>query len=206
MARSCLICSDSAKLAKAAQLVAAGSSDQAIANALNAMTPSLPPMSYMAVLRHRQNHIVAPAKALADAALKGREVAAQRAQLIGAAEAGDPAAFLALAAIVDGLRRTDERLERVAASAEQDGQRLAVSALSAQQIRMGEMKAKLGGHGSYGQARTPGDSPGRPFQINIIFSNAQRTETIAMTAAHSHTTDLQDDTDALDFDEVADRR
>jgi hypothetical protein len=205
MARACLICSDSAKLAKAAQLVAAGSSDQAIANALNAMTPDLPPMSYMVVLRHRHNHIVAPAKALADAALKGREVAAQRAQLIAAAEAGDPAAFLALSAIVDGLRRTDERLERVAASAEQDGQRLAVSALSGQQIRMGEMKAKLGGHGGYSQPKASGDSAGRSFQVNIIFSRSQRTETIAMTAIDSCITDVQGGPDALDVDEVADR-
>ena len=77
------------------------------------------------------------------------------------------------------LRRTDERLERVAASAEQDGQRIAVSSLSAQQIRMGEMKAKLGGVGGY---RTPaadpsGGSRGPRFSVNIYFSNGQQ-ETI----------------------------
>ena len=187
MARSCLICSNSAKLAKAVQLVAAGSSDQAIADALNAMTPDLPRMSYMAVLRHRQNHIEAPAKALADAAAKGREVAAQRAQLIAAAEAGDPTAFLALSAIVDGLRRTDERLERAAASAEQDGQRLAVSALSAQQIRMGEMRAKLGGVGGYGATKGPGGGgigEGGRFSVQIVFASQGRVETFTTRETH----------------------
>jgi hypothetical protein len=36
--------------------------------------------------------------------------------MLAAAEAGDPTAFLALSAIVDGLRRTDERLARISHS------------------------------------------------------------------------------------------
>jgi hypothetical protein len=90
MPRPCLICSDTKKLAKAAKLIAAGSSDHAVADALNAMAPGAPPMSFMAVNRHRRNHVVAPAKALAEAAGKGREVAEQRAQVLAAAEAGGP--------------------------------------------------------------------------------------------------------------------
>ena len=66
-------------------------------------------MSLMAVSRHRRSHILAPAKALAEAAGKGREVAEQRAQVLAAAEAGDPSAFVALAGIVADLRRVDER-------------------------------------------------------------------------------------------------
>jgi hypothetical protein len=44
MPRPCIICSDTKKLAKAAKLIAAGNSDQADADALNAMAPDAPPM------------------------------------------------------------------------------------------------------------------------------------------------------------------
>ena len=84
MPRPCLICSDHRKLARAGELIAAGNSDQAVANALNAMTPDMPAMSLMAVSRHRRAHILAPAKALAEAAGKGRQVAEQRAQVLAA--------------------------------------------------------------------------------------------------------------------------
>ena len=114
MPRPCLICSDHRKLARAAELIAAGNSDQAVANALNAMTPDMPAMSLMAVSRHRRAHILAPAKALAEAAGKGREVAEQRAQVLAAAEAGDPSAFVALAGIVADLRKCPRTPERTA--------------------------------------------------------------------------------------------
>src|SRR4051812_32945705 len=100
MPRPCLICCDSRKLTKAAELIAAGKSDQAVADALNGMTPEMPPVSFMAVNRHRRNHLEAPAKALAEAAAKGRGVVEQRAQMLAAAEAGDPSAFIALTNIL----------------------------------------------------------------------------------------------------------
>jgi hypothetical protein len=54
MPRPCLICSDIQKLAKATELIVASNSDQAVANALNALTPDAPAMSLMAVSRHRR--------------------------------------------------------------------------------------------------------------------------------------------------------
>ena len=141
MPRPCLICSDHRKLARAAELVAAGNSDQAVANTLNAMTPDMPAMSLMAVSRHRRSHILAPAKALAEAAGKGREVAEQRAQVLAAAEAGDPSAFVALAGIVADLQKVHERLEATADAAARDNQRLAVASLSAQQLRATEVRS-----------------------------------------------------------------
>jgi hypothetical protein len=183
MARPCIICSDSAKLAKAAEMIAAGESDQTVASALNAMTPNAPAMSYMAVLRHRRNHIVAPAKALAEAAGKGREVAEQRAQVLAAAEAGDPAAFVALSNIVTDLRKVHERLERTAAAAETDNQRIAVASLSGQQLRAAEVRAKIGGVGGYAapKAVTPGE--GQTFSITIILGDQQTTISATQPAA-----------------------
>ena len=152
MPRPCLVCSDSAKMARAAEMITAGASDNTIAKTLSAMTPDRPPMSGVSVGRHRRNHVVAPAKAIAEAAGKGRDAMEQRAQTLAAAEAGDPLAFVALANIVADLRRVHERLERVADGAEQDGQRLAVAGLAAQQLRAAEVRAKLGNAGAYGAA------------------------------------------------------
>ena len=105
MARPCLICGDHRKLTKATELIADGHSDQVVANALNGLTPGMPPMSSMAVSRYRRAHVLAPAQALAEAAGKGRELAEQRAQVLAAAEAGDPSAFVALTGIVADQRK-----------------------------------------------------------------------------------------------------
>lgn len=183
MPRPCIICSDSAKLAKAAQMIAAAESDQAVANALNAMTPGAPAMSYMAVLRHRRNHIVAPAKALAEAAAKGRDVAEQRAQVLAAAEAGDPAAFVALSNIVADLRKVHDRLERTAAAAENDNQRVAVASLSGQQLRAAEVRAKIGGVGGYAQSKAPGAGEAQSFSITILLGGQQTTISAVQPAA-----------------------
>jgi hypothetical protein len=182
MPRPCLICSDHRKLAKAAELIAAGNSDQAVANALNAMTPDMPAMSLMAVSRHRRAHILAPAKALAEAAGKGREVAEQRAQVLAAAEAGDPSAFVALAGIVADLRKVHERLEATADAAAQDNQRLAVASLSAQQLRAAEVRAKIGGVGGYGASKAAGQSD-RPFSVTINLPDRQVSISLASETA-----------------------
>ena len=129
-----------------AEMIAAGASDQAIATRLGGG------LHRMAVSRHRRNHIERPAAAVARAAAKGRDVVDQRVQTLAAAEAGDPLAFVALANIVADLRKVHERLERVADGAEQDGQRLAVAGLAAQQLRAAEVRAKLGNTGGYGTA------------------------------------------------------
>ena len=178
MPRPCLICSDHRKLAKAAERIAAGNSDQAVANALNAMTPDMPAMSLMAVSRHRRSHILAPAKALAEAAGKGREVAEQRALVLAAAEAGDPSAFVALAGIVADLRKVHARLEATADAAARDNQRVAVASLSAQQLRAAEVRAKIGGVGGYGASKAAGQG-NTPFSVTINLPNRQVSISLA---------------------------
>jgi hypothetical protein len=178
--RHCTICIDPTKLRRATQLIADGASDVAVAAELQ--------VGRMAVQRHRVAHVLAPAQAIAAAAAKSRPVEAQRNELLAAAEAGtlDPTDYLSIGPIVDGLRRTDERLERVATAAEQDGQRVAVSALSAQQIRLAETKAKLGGVGGYG-AKGPGGGLGsgeNRFSVQIIFASEGRVETFSTRQVH----------------------
>ena len=145
-------------------MIAAGAADQAIVDKLG--------VNRMAISRHRHNHIMLPARAVAEMAGKGREAVEQRAHILAAVEAGDPMAFIGLAGIVADLRRVHERLERTAEAAEQDSQRLAVSALSAQQLRAAEVRAKMGGVGGYGGLQAANQS-GTQFAVNIIFSGGQ---------------------------------
>ncbi len=157
--RHCTICIDPTRFRRAAELIAEGISDVAVAAELQ--------VGRMAVQRHRVSHVLAPAQAIAAAAAKSRPVEAQRTEVLARAEAGtlDPTDYLSMGPIIDGLRRTDERLERVATAAETDGQRVAVSALSPQQIRLAETKAKLGGVGGYGASRAWWEfGGGRPLQ------------------------------------------
>jgi hypothetical protein len=179
--RHCSICSHPTKLVRAAQLIAAGVSDVSVAAELQ--------VGRMAVQRHRVGHVLAPAQAIAAAAAKSRVVEAQRTEVVARAEAGtlDPADYLGLAPIVDGLRRTDERLERVAASAEQAGQTIGVSAVSGQQIRLAETKAKLGGVGGYGTVKGPGGCLGNGdnrFSVQIVFASSGVVETFTTRETH----------------------
>jgi len=170
--RPCSICSSAEKTRIAAEMIAGGATDQGIANKLGGG------LHRMAVSRHRRAHVVAPAKALADAAGKGRDAIEQRAQIMAAAEAGDPSAFVTLATIVADLRKVHERLERTATAAEQDNQRLAVSALSGQQLRAAEVRARIGGVGGYALQKAPGPGEGTVFAVNFVFSGGQ-TERVA---------------------------
>ena len=181
MGRPCSICCDSKLQRVASEMIAAGFSDQAIADRIGGV-------SRMAVARHRLNHVVVPAKALAEAAVKGRDVAEQRAQVMAAAEAGDPTAFVALASIVTDLRKVHARLERTADAAEQDSQRLAVASLSAQQLRAAEVRAKMGGHGGYGQAKAGPDGGRGVFAVNI-YLDGRDVESIATATARNRVID-----------------
>ncbi len=160
MGRPCSICCDSGDSQLAREMIAAGATDQAIADRIGGI-------NRMAVSRHRHNHVVAPAKALAAAAGKGQDLAAQRAAVMAAAEAGDPAAFIALSGIVNDLRRVHDRLERTADAAEQDNQRLAVASLSAQQLRATEVRAKMGGVGGYAPSKGGPEGQAGTFSVNI---------------------------------------
>ena len=151
MPRACAICTHPDQEAVRAAF-ATGGSDRQIARRFG--------VSHMAVGRHRRGHIVKPMRTAMAALDRGRAVRRQREEQIAAAEAGDPTAFVALAGIVADLRKVHERLERTADAAEQDNQRLAVSALSAQQLRAAEVRAKIGGVGGYAPARAADQAAG----------------------------------------------
>ena len=185
--RPCTICSSDEKIKVSAEMIGAGASDQVIADRLG--------VGRMSVQRHRQSHVLAPAKALAEAAGKGQAAIEQRAQVMGAAEAGDPSAFVALAAIVADLRRVHERLERTAGAAEQDNQRLAVASLSAQQLRAAEVRAKIGGVGGYAPTKGADGAVGTPFSITFNFANGikEQITTISDTEVCGRVVDIEDD-------------
>ena len=116
----------------------------------------------------------------------GRQAVTRREGLVAAAEAGDlAAAFIGLNEIAADLQRVRDRLERAADAAEADNQRLAVSSLSAQQLRAAEVRARLGNVGSYGASRASSGENAQPFVLNIIFST--HTETITATVDHRPT-------------------
>ena len=71
--RPCTICNSSEKQRIAADMIAAGATDQAIADRIGGV-------NRMAVSRHRHNHVIVPVPALAEAAGKGKDAADQRAQ------------------------------------------------------------------------------------------------------------------------------
>ena len=98
--RPCQICADAARLKLVAEMIAAGASDQIVADRIGGI-------SRMAVARHRQNHIERPARAVLAAVNKGRDARQDREQLVAAAESGDTAAaFLALNHIAADLRKS----------------------------------------------------------------------------------------------------
>ena len=166
--RPCQICSDAANIRIAAEMIAEGASDQAIADQIGGI-------SRMAVARHRQNHIETPARAVLAAVNKGREAQQEREQLVAAAEAGDvAAAFLSLERIAADLRRVQLRLERTADAAELDRHGHLVIQASAQTTRLAETRARLGQVGGYGTPRTE-KSGGAPFVLNINFSGGHTT-------------------------------
>jgi hypothetical protein len=193
MPRPCLICSSKARLKKAAELIAAGCPDQAIANALNRLghrtrargaaeqtprpTTSLP-MSYMAVSRHRRLHVLKVAQDQIALVGKGRAARLHRERLAaaGASDAPTPAqfveAFFGLRAQAEKLTRIEDRLERVAVLAEESASPNAVAQVAAQQLRSVEVGAKVAGVGGYAPARAA-DQPaaGAKFSVTIQFSN-----------------------------------
>jgi hypothetical protein len=159
-------------------MVAEGATDAAIAARLGGG------LHRMAVSRHRRNHVEAPARAIVAAAAKGRDVVEQRAQTLAAAEAGDPAAFVALGAIVNDLRQVHDRLERTATAAEYDNQRLAVASLAGQQLRAAEVRAKLGGVGAYAPPKVQG-AAGSAAMFNLVIKFSDHAETIGTALHHS---------------------
>jgi hypothetical protein len=186
MPRPCLICSDHQKLTKAAELIVAGNSDQAVANALNALTPDIAPMSLMAVSRHRRLHIMKPVQDRLTVVSKGAAPRRERQQLALAAASGAPTpqqfvdAFFGLKAQGEKLQRIEDRLERMATLAEDSKSPGSVATVAAQQLRSVETGARLAGVGGYVPARAAGPGEGVQFNLTIQFGDG-REERITTT-------------------------
>jgi len=145
-----------------AEMLAAGRSDRAIAAAIGGV-------SRMAVSRHRVNHVEKPARLIVAAANRDKDARDERARAVAAAEGGDPVAWLGLQAIVTDLKRVHARLEETADTAQKNNQSVAVAALSGQQLRTNEMRARLGSAPGYAPARDE-KVMGQPFVLNINFA------------------------------------
>lgn len=172
--RLCQICASVANLKLAAEMITAGASDQAVASKIGGI-------NRMTVSRHRRNHIEAPAKALVEAANKGRSVVEDREQTLAAVAAGDEvAAFVGLAGIVSDLKGVRDRLERSAEAAEQAGQHPVIAQLASQQHKSAEIRGKLGAVGGFAPPKA-GAVNLPVFALNFHFSGG-RTEQIAVCA------------------------
>jgi len=140
-----LICSNSSRTEKAAELFANGLSDQAVANALNAMAPGQPPMSEMAVSRHRRAHILKPTQDRLALLGKDREARRERQELTAAAASDTPStealieATLRLRAQTEKLGAIEQRLTRMSDAAEASSSASGVAQLSAQSLRAVEV-------------------------------------------------------------------
>jgi hypothetical protein len=199
MPRPCVICSNSTKLVKAAELIAAGQSDQGVADALNALDPKAAPMSYMAVSRHRRNHIVRPMQDRLTLVAKGEEHRQERQQLAAAVASGAPTpqefadAVLGLRAQAEKLQRIEARLERMAELAEQNGSPGGAAIVAGQQLRGVEVGAKLAGVGGY--APQKGSGPGIPSTFTLVI-NLPGAEPTTITAPAVPTDELPEDVPA----------
>ncbi len=154
-------------------MLAAGATDQAIADKLGGM-------SRMAVARHRQNHVIKPAQDRLALISKGAGPRQERQQLAEAAAADAPSAqafaeaYLGLKAPAEKITAIEARLERMQAVAEGGKSANAVAQLSAQQLRAVEVGAKLSGAGGYAPGKPAEAGGGTVFAINFIFSNGRR--------------------------------
>lgn len=191
MARPCLICSNATKTTMAAEMIAAGRTDRAVAGALNAATPGTPPLSAMAVSRHRRNHVLDVTKQRIAVISKGSDARQNRVELAAAAAADAPTpqqfveAFFGLKAQSEKLQRIEDRLERVAALAEGNGSANGVAQVAAQQLRGVEVGSKLAGVGGYAPQRAGSDGvAGAQFAVNIYLSGG-RVERITTVAEPS---------------------
>ena len=175
MPRPCLICSNSARAEKAADLIANGLSDQAVANALNGMAPDQPAMSEMAVSRHRRAHILKPTQDRLALLGKDREARQKRQELATAAASDTPStealieATLGLRAQTEKLGAIEQRLTRMADVAEAAGSASGVAQLSAQSLRSIEVGSKLAGVGGYSHDRAADQNAQQEkFSVTIV--------------------------------------
>jgi len=170
MGRHCKICSDEGKSRKVTELLAAGATDRAVAEAIGGL-------DRMAVQRHRTSHMTGRPGRIA----QQREEAAQRLAALempptreGSPEQPvEPDIYLSLSSIASDLAGIDRRLTLAANVAAAEGRAAALAQLSAQQLRLAETRARLGEVGGYGRDRG-GAGSSSMFSISITISGQQQ--------------------------------
>jgi hypothetical protein len=197
--RICRICSDAEMANRAGELIAQRCPDIAVAEQLGLSGHA----GRMAVNRHRRNHIEKPAKAIAAAANKGRDLAERPREVIAAAEAGDPLDYLKVENVLGDIKRVGQRLEKNAEEASQAGQRLAVASLSGQQLRQSEVRLKAAGVGGYAAAKTQvaigvGARAFEPFVLRLNLPG--RTETLVLAPEDAPDFEVRDAETGQPFD------
>ena len=172
MGRICKVCADPEYMQIAAEMIAAGQPDRAVAEALGGM-------NRMAVQRHRTGHMAGKPGVVA----VGRQAAEQRLAALEAAPdmPFDPVPYLSRDGIAADLDAIDRRLSIAATAAAVDGRSAALAQLSAQQLRVVEARAKLGEVGGYGRDRGNGNGGSGPFSIIMNFGNDRLPLTVAAT-------------------------
>jgi poly(3-hydroxybutyrate) depolymerase len=185
MPNPCRICTNPEWAEQTRIWVTAGVADREIGRRLG--------IDKSSVMRHRKNHVIAPLQH--QLAIAGKGAAPRQAHaLLAAAAASDapiPAqfveAFFGLKAQAEKLQRIEARLERVAVLAEESASPNAVAQVAAQQLRSVEVGARVAGVAGYGSGRATDQAGGGAprFSVNIVFSAANRTETISIGPATS---------------------
>ena len=175
MTNPCRICANPEWLEKANTWAREGVSDREVARRLG-LNKSL-------VTRHRQNHVIKPLQDQLAIAGKGAPAREKRRQLAAAAatDAPPPAqfveAYFGLRAQAEKLQRIEERLERMAALAEETKSPHGVAQVAAQQLRSVEVGARVAGTGGYGAQKVSTGNGAEVFSVNIFLGG----ETIAIS-------------------------
>jgi hypothetical protein len=179
MGRSCRICSSADREAIDA-LIIAGTPDYQIAQQF-----SMEPMS---VGRHRKAHVLRQLQDKLEIVAKGSVVRQERQQLAEAAASDEPSvealvqAALGTRALLKKLGSIEDRLERMSTRAEEGGSSTGVAALAGQQIRSLEFGARLAGNPNFRPPSAVAQAGEKAVvSIEMVFSNAGRTETISLT-------------------------
>jgi hypothetical protein len=178
MPRPCLVCTHPDRSMIEA-MIDTGASDYEVGRQFD--------VERVSVGRHRRLHLIKPAQDRLAILARGSAERQQRRELAATASSSDTPtpsefveAFFGLKAQAEKLQRIDDRLERMASLAEQQESPNGVAQLAAQQLRSVEVGARVAGVGGYAAQRGPEQGGGAgAFQINIVFQNAGRTETIS---------------------------
>jgi hypothetical protein len=141
----------------------------------------------VSVGRHRRNHILRPTQDRMRLLSINREERDERQRLAAAVASDAPStqalveATLGLRAQMTKLTNIEQRLERMASSAERSGAAASVAQLSSQQLRGVEVGARLGSVGGYKPvAAMPQSAERNIVAIEMVFPNSGRREEIAL--------------------------